>query len=117
MDVVRLSLDRFMSMGIRCVKFAVHYPLLRPDFPAASDYLAFYQEVVKEAHARDIKVMPHVTVLLAETPFSPFQDIFKGLDLMRFKQEYRNMLAGEYSATGDFVRRLGTGIAPMEEID
>lgn len=92
MDVVRLSLDRFQPLGIRCVKFAVHYPLLRPDFPAASEYLAFYREVVKEAHARNIKVMPHVTVMFADTPFSPFKGLYKSLDLNRFKQEYRDMV-------------------------
>jgi hypothetical protein len=92
LDTVRLSLDRFREIGIQAVKFAVQYPLLRPDFPRASDYLTFYKDVVKEAHARGIKVMPHVTVLFADTPFSPFQGIYQGLDLGRFKREYRNMV-------------------------
>ena len=47
---------------------------------------------MKEAHARGMKVMPHVTVLFADTPFSPFQGIYRGLDLGRFKREYRNMV-------------------------
>ncbi|MBN1382794.1 MAG: hypothetical protein JXA41_14070 [Deltaproteobacteria bacterium] len=89
---LRLSLDRFKEIGIQSVKFALHYPLLRPDFPHASDYLSFYKQVVEEAHARGIKVMPHVTVLFADTPFSPFKDIYGGINLERFKREYRDMI-------------------------
>ncbi len=92
LETVRLSLDRFREIGIQSVKFALHYPLLRPDFPHAPEYLKFYKQVVEEAHARGIKVMPHITVLFADTPFSPFQDIYKGLDLARFKREYREMV-------------------------
>lgn len=92
MEIVRLSLDRFKALGIQCVKFAVQYPLLRPDFFHAPEYLAFYRDVVKEAHTRQIKVMPHITVLFSDTPFSPFQGIYKGLDLNRFKREYRDMV-------------------------
>ena len=54
METVRLSLDRFKAMGIQCVKLAVQYPLLRPDFPQATDYLDFYRAVVQKARA----VMP-----------------------------------------------------------
>jgi len=92
LDTVRLCLDRFKGMGIQNVKFALQYPMLRPDFPDASQYLAFYKNVVQEAHARGIKVMPHVTVLFSDTPFSPFKGIYKGLDLERFKREYRDMV-------------------------
>ncbi len=92
LETVRLSLDRFRGIGIQSVKFALQYPLLRPGFPHASEYLEFYKQVVKEAHARGIKVMPHVTVLFADTPFSPFQGIYKGIDIGRFKREYREMV-------------------------
>ncbi len=92
LDTVRLCLDRFKGMGIQNVKFALQYPILRPDFPNAAQYLAFYKQVVQEAHTRGIKVMPHVTVLFADTPFSPFKGIYKGLDLERFKREYRDMV-------------------------
>ncbi len=89
---VELTLDRYKAMGVQCVKFAMHFPLLRPDFPDAAKYLAFYKEVVQKAHAREIKVLPHVTVIFADTPFSPFQGIYKGLDLARFKKEYAEMV-------------------------
>jgi len=92
LGTVRLSLDRFKALGIQSVKFALQYPMLRPDFPDAAKYLVFYKQVVQEAHARGIKVMPHVTVLFADTPFSPFKGIYKGLDLERFKREYRDMV-------------------------
>ena len=89
---VRLSLDRFKELGVGSVKFAVQYPLLRPDFPRQAEYLAFYKRVVLEARQRDLKVMPHVTVLFSDTPFSPFRDLYRGLDLARFQREYRAMV-------------------------
>lgn len=79
-------------MGVQCVKFALHYPLLRPDFPNAHEYLTFYKEVVKEAHLRGIMVMPHVTVMFSDTPFSPFKNLYQGLTLERFKEEFRDMV-------------------------
>jgi hypothetical protein len=51
METVRLSLDHFKAMGIQCVTFDVQYPLLRPDFPQAADYLDFYRAVVQKARA------------------------------------------------------------------
>jgi hypothetical protein len=92
MATVCLSLDRFRDLGLQSVKFAVHYPLLRPDFPRAPEYLAFYRQVVQEARRRGLKVMPHVTVLFADTPFSPFHDLYDGLDMERFKREYRDQV-------------------------
>ncbi len=48
LPTVRLSLDRFKAMGIQNVKFALQYPLLRPDFPRAPEYLALpYQELAR----------------------------------------------------------------------
>ena len=91
-EVVRLSLDRFRELGVGSVKFAVSYPLLRPGFPRQAEYLAFYRRVVHEARQRGLKVMPHVTVLFSDTPFSPFRDLYRGLDLERFKREYREMV-------------------------
>lgn len=92
LGAVRLSLDRFKAMGVQNVKFALQYPLLRPDFPDAPGYLEFYKKVAEEAHNRGLKIMPHVTVLFADTPFSPYKGIYRGLTLDRFKQEYRDMV-------------------------
>ena len=92
LTAVRVSLDRFKSMGVQCVKFALHYPLLRPDFPNAQKYLTFYKEVVKEAHSRGIMVMPHLTVMFSDTPFSPFKNLYRGLTLASFKEEFRDMV-------------------------
>ena len=92
MGGVKVTLDAFRALGVDCVKFALQYPLLRPGFEHGAEYLAFYQQVVAEAHRRDIKVMPHVSVLFADTPFSPFQGIYRGLTLDRFTAEYRDMV-------------------------
>lgn len=85
-------LDRFRELGLGWVRFEVQYPLLRLDFPRHAEYLEFYRQVVKLAHARGLKVMPHVTVLFSDTPFSPFKGLYRGLDLDRFKREYRSMV-------------------------
>jgi hypothetical protein len=45
LEATKLFLDRFKAMGIGCVKFALQYPLLRPDFPRSEEYLAFYKAV------------------------------------------------------------------------
>lgn len=92
LGAVRVSLDHFRDMGIGSVKFALQYPMLKPGFPHADAYLAFYKSVVQEAHARGIKVMPHLSVLFADTPFSSFKDIYKGLDFATFKREYAAMV-------------------------
>jgi polyhydroxybutyrate depolymerase len=92
LEAVRLSLDRFKELGVGSVKFALHYPLLRPDFPRQPEYLAFYRQVVAEARLRGLKVMPHVTVMFSDTPFSVFKGLYRGLDLARFQREYRAMV-------------------------
>jgi polyhydroxybutyrate depolymerase len=91
-EAVRLSLDRFKELGVGSVKFALQYPLLRPDFPRQAEYLAFYKQVVLDARQRGLLVMPHLTVLFSDTPFSPFRDLYRGLDLARFMREYRDMV-------------------------
>jgi hypothetical protein len=92
MGVVKLSLDRLKAMGITGVKFALQYPLLRPGFPRADEYLAFYKQVAAEAHRRGLKILPHVTTLFGNTPFSSFNDLYAGLTPDRFAREYRDMV-------------------------
>jgi hypothetical protein len=89
---VVVSLDAFRDLGVGCVKFALQYPLLRPDFPRRDGYVAFYRQVVAEAHKRGLKVMPHVSVIFADTPFSPMTGLYRGLTLDQFKREYRDMV-------------------------
>ena len=98
MQGVITCLDSFRELGLDCVKFALQYPLLTPDFPRNEEYLAFYRQVVTEAHKRGIKVMPHVSVVFADTPFSPMKGIYRGLTIEKFKADYRLMVmrvAGE----------------------
>ncbi|MBW2410738.1 MAG: hypothetical protein JRF72_13135, partial [Deltaproteobacteria bacterium] len=92
MQAVTTCLDSFRELGVGCVKFAVQYPLLTPDFPRNEEYVAFYRQVVTEAHKRGIKLMPHVSVIFADTPFSQMKGIYRGLTLARFKSEYRLMV-------------------------
>ena len=89
---VKFSLNSFSKLGIGCVKFAVQYPLLTEDFPRNKEYLEFYKQVISEAHKLGIKVMPHVSVIFANTPFSPLKGIYKGLTLEKFKTDYRKMV-------------------------
>ena len=92
MQGVIACLDSFRELGVECVKFAVQYPLLTSDFPRNEGYVAFYRQVVAEAHKRGLKVMPHVSVIFADTPFSPMKGIYRGLTLAKFKSEYRLMV-------------------------
>jgi hypothetical protein len=92
MEMVKKSLDSFRAMGLTGVKFALQYPLLTPGFPHANEYLAFYKQVAAEAHARGLKIMPHVTTLFGDTAFSPFQHLYTGLTPERFTREYRDQV-------------------------
>ncbi len=92
MQAVIICLESFKELGIKCVKFAVQYPLLTSDFPRNEEYAAFYRQVIAESHKRDIKVMPHISVIFTDTPFSPMKGIYRGLTLERFKSEYRSMV-------------------------
>ncbi|MFA7369767.1 MAG: hypothetical protein WC334_09000, partial [Kiritimatiellales bacterium] len=92
MPAVVTTLRSFRELGVDCVKFALQYPLLTPDFPRNDEYLAFYRQVVDEAHKLGIKVMPHVSVIFADTPFSPFQGIYRDLTIEKFKADYRLMV-------------------------
>jgi hypothetical protein len=89
---VRFSLDAFRDLGVGCVKFALQFPLLRPGFPNRDGYLTFYRQVVAEARNRGIKTMPHVSVIFADTPYSPMTGLYKGLTLEQFTREYREMV-------------------------
>jgi hypothetical protein len=89
---VRVSLDAFRDLGVGCVKFALQYPLLRPGFPHRDGYLAFYRTVIAEARTRGIKTMPHVSVIFADTPYSPMTGLYEGLTLEQFTREYRDMV-------------------------
>lgn len=92
MQAVITCLDSFKEIGVKCVKFAVQYPLLTADFPRNEQYAAFYRQVIAESHKRNIKVMPHISVIFANTPFSSMKGIYRGLTLERFKSEYRLMV-------------------------
>jgi len=92
MPAVITTLHSFHKLGVDCVKFALQYPLLTPDFPRNDEYLTFYRQVVTKAHKLGIKVMPHVSVIFADTPFSPFQGIYRDLTIEKFKADYRLMV-------------------------
>ena len=92
MQAVIICLDSFKEIGVKCVKFAVQYPLLTSDFPRNKEYATFYRQVIAESHKRDIKVMPHISVIFADTQFSSMKGIYRGLTLERFKSEYRLMV-------------------------
>lgn len=93
MEAVTVSLDAFKRMGLTGVKFAVQYPILTPNFPRSVDYLAFYRRVADEARARGLKILPHVTVVFANTAFSSFKGIYDKLTPERFAAEYKAMVA------------------------
>ncbi len=70
MQANRTLLDRLQAMGIKGVVVAIKYPLLRPDFPRSFEYLAFFQQIVAEAHKHNMKVLVEAGAIFAGTPYS-----------------------------------------------
>jgi hypothetical protein len=66
----RTLLDHLQALGINGVVVAIKFPLLSPNFPHSSDYLAFYQQVIAECHRRGIRVLVESGAIFSGTPYS-----------------------------------------------
>jgi len=84
-----LYLDRLQSLGVRGVKVAIKYPLLSPDFPRSSEYLAFYKKVAQELKQRKITMLAGTGIVFADPAFSNVPVKHRGWTLDQLKQEMR----------------------------
>ncbi|MGH7960417.1 MAG: hypothetical protein ACRERD_01140, partial [Candidatus Binatia bacterium] len=63
-ETIPFNLDRFQELGVTGVTVAINYPVLTPDFPRYSEYLAFYERVVQEIRSRGMKLTIQQGVIL-----------------------------------------------------
>jgi hypothetical protein len=91
-QAITLMLDRLKALGIRGVKVAVKYPLLRPDFPNSKGYLNFYARVSQEVKARNLILYVATTAAFRDPSFTSLRVDYTGLTFQQFKKELRQQV-------------------------
>jgi hypothetical protein len=90
MDVVRLTLDRLQSLGVRAVTVQISFPMLyRPFFRSDEEYTAyldFYRRLADEVRSRDLKLIAKTQALFSKGGWTD-------LDVARF---YRGLTLDQY---------------------
>lgn len=92
MDLVRQYLDGLRGLGLTGVGVQISYPLLVPDYPDSDKYLAFYQQVVQEAHQRGFKVLIETSPVFAGTQFSNVEVDYQGLTKETYFEQRKQMV-------------------------
>jgi len=91
-QAITLMLDRLKALGIRGVKVAVKYPLLKPDFPNSKGYLNFYTKVSQEVKARNLILYVATTAAFRDPSFTTLRVDYTGLTFQQFKKELRQQV-------------------------
>ncbi len=91
-QAVQLYLDRLQSLSVRGVKVAIKYPLLTPDFPRSSEYLAFYKKVAQELKRRNMKMLAGTGAAFTQPEFSSVKVNYRGMTLEKLKQGEREQV-------------------------
>jgi hypothetical protein len=86
---VAFLLDRLKVLGVKGVKVALHYPILKPDFPNRDGYLEFYRKMSQEVKARNMVLYVATTTTFREPAFTSLIVDYSGLTFTQFKQEMR----------------------------
>ncbi|HYA26686.1 MAG TPA: hypothetical protein VEE82_01685 [Thermodesulfovibrionales bacterium] len=89
-DGVERQLDALQKMGITGVTFPIHYPIFMPDFPNASQYINFYQQVAEEIRKRGMKFFVETAVTFPP-PISDITVDYSGLTLDSWKLDHLQM--------------------------
>jgi len=86
---VAFMIDRLKSLGVRGVKVAVKYPLLRPDFPNSNGYLEFYKKVSQEVKKRNLVLYVATGTAFRDPAFTSLRVDYSGLTFEQFKVDMR----------------------------
>lgn len=89
---MKVYLDRLQSLGVGGVKVAIKYPLLAPDWPRSSEYLAFYKKVARELRQRNMKMLAGTGVAFTQPEFSNVPVNYRGMTLDKLKQGERQQV-------------------------
>jgi hypothetical protein len=109
---VRLELDRLKALGLQSVVVAVGFPILHAPFfqyngdpKDAAAFLAFYQTVAQEIHARNMKMVAKCSLL-----FTGSYTAGSGFDLAAY---YASLSPSQLlSAQSEMAAELATKIQP-----
>jgi hypothetical protein len=82
--VNRWMLDALVRIGARGVAVDIPYPLLDPGQPRSDEYMAFYEQVVRDVRARGLKLMIETQVVFTNTPYSQLDIDYSSLPLDAF---------------------------------
>jgi len=86
---VALMIDRLKSLGVKGVKVAVKYPLLKPDFPSSNGYLEFYKKVSQEVKKRNLVLYVATGTAFRDPAFTSLRVDYSGLTFGQFKVDMR----------------------------
>jgi len=91
-QAITLMLDRLKALGIRGVKVAVKYPLLRSDFLNSKGYVNFYSRVSQEVKTRNLILYVATTAAFRDPAFTSLRVDYTGLTFQQFKKELRQQV-------------------------
>jgi hypothetical protein len=77
-------LDALEQVGARGVTVDIPYPLLDESYPGNDEYLAFYEDVVRDVRARGMTLMIETQVVFTNTPYSPLDIDYAAMPLDEF---------------------------------
>ena len=86
---VALMIDRLNSLGIKGVKVAVKYSLLKPDFPNSNGYLEFYKKVSQEVKKRNLVLYVATGTAFRDPAFTSLRVDYSGLTFGQLKLDMR----------------------------
>ncbi|MBI3952206.1 MAG: hypothetical protein HY314_17290, partial [Acidobacteria bacterium] len=86
-----IYLDALASLGVRGVKVAMSYPLLAPEFPRSSEYLAFYKQLAGEIKKRRMTLLVGAGVLFPDKNFSDLPVDYSDLTFQKLKEGRHQM--------------------------
>ncbi|MEW6187250.1 MAG: hypothetical protein AB1585_16065 [Thermodesulfobacteriota bacterium] len=88
---ILLTLDRLKDLGVQGISLGIMYPVLKPTFPRAPEYLDFYKRLSAEIKKRGFRLIVETTTLFPEPEFGVLRVDYTGLTLDQYKQEKRLM--------------------------
>jgi len=88
---ILLTLDRLKELGIQGISLGIMYPVLKPSFPRAADYLDFYKRIAGEIKKRGFTLIIETTTLFPDPEFGVLKWDYRGMTLEQYKQEKRRM--------------------------
>jgi hypothetical protein len=89
---IGITLDSIQLLGVKAINLSIAYPLLKPSFPRAQEYLDFYKKAVAMIRGRGLKVIIDTTTLFPNLDYGELEVSYEGLTLDQYMQEKKAMV-------------------------